>query len=54
MPHPSKSKAHSEAEDFSDVSLGSDGSEDKIVEDNWVFPVVEHNAKRTDFIEVRE
>jgi hypothetical protein len=55
MPHPSKSKAQleSEAEDFSDVSsTGSDGSEDKIVEDNWVFPAVENNAKRPDFIQV--
>lgn len=54
MPHPSKSKAQSEAEEFTDVSSGSISSEDEVVEDNWVFPVVGHNAKRPEFKEVRE
>ena len=59
MPRPSKSKAQSdEAEDFSDVidSSGSDdnSSEDEFVEDKWVFPAVEPNAKRPEFIEVCE
>lgn len=53
MPRPPKSKVQSEAEEFSDVSSGS-GSEDEVVEDNWVFPVVGHDAKRPEYIEVRE
>jgi hypothetical protein len=53
MPHPPRSKAQSEAEEFSDVSSDSE-DEFKVIEDNWVFPVVGHNAKRSEFIEVSE
>ena len=55
MPHRPKSKAQSEGEEFSDVSSGLGCSEDEVVEDNWVFPVVDHNiAKRPEYIEVCE
>lgn len=57
MPPPSKTKAQSEAEEFSDVSSDSANSidsEEEVIEDNWVFPVVGHNAKRHEFQEVSE
>jgi hypothetical protein len=54
MPHPSKSKAQSEAEEFSDVSSGAFSSEDEVIEDNWVFPVVGDDAKRTEYKKVCE
>ena len=54
MPHKGKSKAQSEAEEFSDF-MNSVGSEvEEVLEDNWVFPVLGPNAKRQDFQEVSE
>jgi hypothetical protein len=55
MPHKGKSKAQSEAGEFSDFTNSVEESEvEEVLEDNWVFPVLGPNAKRQDFQEVSE
>lgn len=58
MPHQrlGKSKAQSEDEEFSNLSLdsGGDADEEEIKEDNWVFPVLGQDANRREFQEVSD
>jgi hypothetical protein len=52
MPHKGKSKAQSEAGEFSDFTDSVESEVEEVLEDNWVFPVLGPNAKRQDFQEV--
>lgn len=48
-----KRKSESEGEQFSDPSSAESSEQDQMLEDTWVFPIVQDDARRSVYKDVK-